>query len=119
VRVVAIEPSKSRALTGGPTGPHAIQGIGAGFVPAVLDLDVIDEVLACEDEVAFDMARRLAREEGISAGLSAGAAVWGALQIAATLDPHQRVVTVICDAWDRYVSMQRPLSPLSPLDFII
>jgi cysteine synthase A len=119
VRIVAIEPVKSRGLTGGPTGPHAIQGIGAGFVPAVLDLDVIDEVLACEDEVAFDTARRLAREEGISAGLSAGAAVWGALQIAAGLDPTQRVVTVICDAWDRYVSMQRPVSPLTPLDFII
>ena len=119
VRIVAIEPVKSRGLTGGPTGPHAIQGIGAGFVPAVLDLDVIDEVLACEDEVAFDTARRLAREEGISAGLSAGAAVWGACQIAAGLDPTQRVVTVICDAWDRYVSMQRPVSPLTPLDFII
>lgn len=119
VRIVAIEPVKSRGLTGGKTGPHGIQGIGAGFVPPVLNSDVIDEVLACEDGVAFDTARRLAREEGISAGLSAGAAVWGALEVARRLDPGQRVVSVICDAWDRYVSMQRPVGPLAALDFII
>ena len=119
VRVVAIEPMKSRGLSGGKTGPHGIQGIGAGFVPEVLNTAVIDEVMPCEDEVAFDTARRLAREEGISAGLSAGAAVWGALQVARDLGPGKRVVTVICDSWDRYVSMQRPVGPLTALDFII
>ncbi len=119
VRIVAIEPTKSRGLSGGRTEPHGIQGIGAGFVPEVLNPDVIDEILACADEVAFDTARRLAREEGISAGLSAGAAVWGALEIARRLGPEHRVVTVIPDSWDRYVSMARPSGPHAALDFII
>lgn len=119
IQVVAIEPTKSRGLSGGRTEPHGIQGIGAGFIPEVLNPDVIDKVLACADEVAFDIARRLAREEGISAGLSAGAAVWGALEIARGLGPEQRVVTVVPDAWDRYVSMSRPVGPQAALDFII
>jgi cysteine synthase A len=116
--VVAVEPAKSRALSGGATRPHGIEGIGAGFVPSVLDRDVIDEVIACEDEAAYSTASRLAREEGISAGMSAGAAVWGALQIAARLGEGKRVVSVIPDAWDRYVTRERP-PPLRGLDFII
>lgn len=119
VRIVAVEPSKSRGLTGGPTEPHGIEGIGAGFVPAVLNRSVVDEVMACKDEVAFDTARRLAREEGISAGLSAGAAVWCACQVAAGLKPEQRVVSVVPDSWDRYISSERPVGPLTALDFII
>ena len=119
VRVVAVEPTKSRGLTGGPTEPHGIEGIGAGFVPAVLNRALIDEVMACNDEVAFDTARRLAREEGISAGISAGAAVWCACQVAAGLTPEQRVVSVVPDSWDRYVSSERPIGPLTALDFII
>jgi cysteine synthase A len=116
--VVAVEPAKSRALSGGATRPHGIEGIGAGFVPRVLDRDVIDEVLACEDATAFATAGRLAREEGISAGMSAGAAVWGALQIATRLGPGKRVVSVIPDAWDRYATRDRPPA-LAGLDFII
>ncbi len=116
--VVAVEPSGSRALTGGPTKPHAIEGIGAGCVPSVLDREVIDEVLACPDKEAYAMALRLAREEGISAGMSGGAAVWGALQIAERLGHGARVVSMIPDAWDRYASTDPPHA-ISGVDFII
>ncbi len=119
VHIVAVEPDGSRALSGGQTRPHALQGIGAGFVPSVLDREVIDEVLVCEDHVAYEMSRRLAREEGISAGMSAGAAVWGALQIATRLGVGRRVVSVVPDSWDRYVSVERPNSALAALDFTI
>jgi cysteine synthase A len=115
VLVVAIEPAASPVLGGGAGAIHAIQGIGAGFVPGVLERGVIDEVLACDDRAAFDMAGRLAREEGVSAGLSGGAAVWGAVEIAKRLGPGKRVVTVIADTWDRYTSVDRPGS----MDFII
>lgn len=120
VQVVAIEPTKSRVLGGGPAPtPHAIQGIGAGFVPSVLARELIDEVLACSDEAAFEVAGRLASEEGISAGPSAGAAVWGALEIGRRLGPGKRVVTVICDSWERYLSVDRPGPGIRGLDFII
>ncbi|MEE2787559.1 MAG: cysteine synthase A [Myxococcota bacterium] len=119
IRIVAIEPQRSQALSGGATKPHGIQGIGAGFIPSICNRDVIDEVLACEDEAAYQMARALAREEGISAGISAGANVWGAIQVAQTLGPGKRVITIICDAWDRYISMERTIGPIPGLDFII
>lgn len=119
VRVIAVEPAASAALSGGPVGRHTIQGIGAGFVPPVLNRDLVDEVLTCEDDVAYRTAARLAREEGISAGISAGAAVWGALAIASRLGQGQRVVTVIPDAWERYASTDPPRLALGGLDFII
>jgi len=119
VRVVAVEPERSQALSGGATQPHAIQGIGAGFVPSIVDRTVIDEVIACDDEQAFRMAKRLAREEGISSGLSGGAAVWGALRIASELGPGQRVVTIIPDGWDRYLSVDKLDGPLTAFDFMI
>jgi cysteine synthase A len=119
VQIVAIEPSDSPALRGGETKPHAIQGIGAGFVPDILDVELIDRILACDDATAFETSRALAREEGILAGLSAGANVWGALEIAKELGPEQRVVTVVCDGWERYVSMEKPLGLIPGLDFII
>ena len=119
VRVVAVEPSGSRALSGGSTCPHAIQGIGAGFIPAVLERDVIDEVLTCDDAEAYKMAQRLAREEGISAGISGGAAVWGALEVAKRLGTGKRVVSLIPDGWDRYASSEPPGATLSALDFMI
>ncbi len=119
VRIVAVEPRKSQALAGGKIKAHAIQGIGAGFVPEILNRDIIDEIVSCEDAVAFATAQRLAREEGISAGLSAGAAVWAALQVAADLGPGKRVVTIICDSWDRYLSIDRIPDSLTALDFII
>ena len=75
--------------------------------------------MSCDDETAYKMARQLARKEGISAGFSAGANVWGALQVAREIGPGGRVVTVICDAWDRYISLERPIGPIPGLDFII
>ncbi|GAB4523175.1 MAG: cysteine synthase A [Haliangiales bacterium] len=119
LEIVAIEPAASAALSGGPVGRHAIQGIGAGFVPPVLSLDLIDEILTCTDEDAYRVAVELARKEGISAGLSGGAAVWGALEIAGRLGPDKRVVTVIPDAWERYASTDPPEVSLGGLDFII
>lgn len=108
VRLVAVEPSRSRALGGGEINRHGIEGIGAGFVPRVLDTKIIDEVLACDDDRALKVSGDLAAREGISAGISGGAAVWGALQVAARLGEGKRVVTVIPDAWDRYTTGDHP-----------
>jgi cysteine synthase A len=104
-RVVAVEPRSSPVLSGGRPGPHKIQGIGAGFVPAVLNRDLLDEVLAVEDEDAIETARRLAREEGVLAGMSCGAAVWAALHIAARPESRgARIATILPDSGERYVS---------------
>jgi cysteine synthase A len=116
--VVAVEPVASPVLAGGHPGQHAIQGIGAGFVPPVLNRAIIDEVLACDDASAFAMADRLAREEGITAGPSGGAAVWGAVDVARRLGTGRRVVTILPDSWDRYTTVDRPRS-LGGIDFII
>jgi cysteine synthase A len=103
--VVAVEPSSSAVLSGGRPGPHKIQGIGAGFVPAVLNLDVVDEVIAVDDENAIETARQLARREGVLAGISGGAAVWAALQLAARPEFRRaRILTVLPDSGERYVS---------------
>ncbi len=104
-RVVAVEPQSSAVLSGRPPGPHRIQGIGAGFVPAVLDTEVLDEVLACSDEDAIAVAHEAAVKEGILAGISCGAALWGALQVAARPESRgQRIVTVLPDSGERYIS---------------
>jgi cysteine synthase A len=104
--VVAVEPASSPVLSDGPPGPHKIQGIGAGFVPAVLDRSVLDEVVSVGDEDALEMARLLAREEGILAGISSGANVWAALQVAGRPElTGKRVVTVVCDSGERYMSL--------------
>jgi cysteine synthase A len=104
-RVVAVEPSSSAVLSGGQPGPHKIQGIGAGFVPEVLNREVIDEVIAVDDEDAIETARRLARREGVLAGISGGAAVWAALEIAGRSDARgARIVTILPDSGERYVS---------------
>jgi cysteine synthase A len=104
--VVAVEPSASPVLSGGKPGPHKIQGIGAGFVPSVLDRDVIDEVIGVSDEDALETARLAAREEGVLAGISAGANIAAALQVAARPEmAGRRVVTVVCDSGERYVSL--------------
>jgi len=104
-KVVAVEPADSPVLSGGKPGPHAIQGIGAGFVPDILNRSVIDEILTVSKEDAFAMARRLAREEGILAGISAGANVWAAVQVARKPENAGKViVTVICDTGERYLS---------------
>jgi len=104
--VVAVEPAASPVLSGGAPGPHKIQGIGAGFVPEVLDRAVIDETIAVGDEDALEMARLVARQEGILAGISAGANIHAALQVAARPElAGKRVVTIVCDSGERYMSL--------------
>jgi cysteine synthase len=104
--VVAVEPETSPVLSGGAPGPHKIQGIGAGFVPEVLDRSVIDEVVSVSDEDALDMARLAAQREGILAGISAGANLKAALEVAARPEMEgKRVVTIVCDSGERYMSL--------------
>jgi cysteine synthase len=104
--VVAVEPASSPVLSGGAPGPHKIQGIGAGFVPAVLDRSVVDEVLQVDDEDALETARLLALQEGVLAGISAGANVKAALEVAARPEmAGKRVVTIVCDSGERYMSL--------------
>jgi cysteine synthase A len=103
--VVAVEPAASAVLSGGVPGPHRIQGIGAGFVPEVLNLEVVDEVLACPDDDAIHYAHLLAAREGVLAGMSCGAAVWGALEVARRPESRgKRIVTVLPDSGERYIS---------------
>ncbi|MFW6158764.1 MAG: cysteine synthase A, partial [Planctomycetota bacterium] len=105
VRIVAVEPEGSPVLSGGEPGPHTIQGIGAGFVPDVLRRELIDEVVTVADDAAGTMARRLAREEGILAGISSGANVHAAVAIARRDESDgKRIVTVVCDTGERYLS---------------
>ncbi|MGH7276466.1 MAG: cysteine synthase A [Candidatus Rokuibacteriota bacterium] len=104
VRVIAVEPAKSPVLSGGRARPHAIQGIGASFVPGVLNRDVLDRIVQVRDEDALAWARRLAREEGLLVGVSAGAAAFAACLVAAELAPEQLVVTVLPDTGERYLS---------------
>ena len=104
VRVVAVEPQGRPVLSGGEPGFSYIEGIGAGFVPQTLDRDVVDEVRTINDDEAYDMARRLAREEGILVGISAGANVCVAAKIARELGPGHTVVTILCDSGQRYLS---------------
>ena len=103
--MVAVEPANSAILSGGRPGPHKIQGIGAGFVPAVLNREVIDEVIAVRDEDAIQTARLLARREGVLVGISGGAAMWAALQVAGRPDATgRRIVVILPDSGERYVS---------------
>ena len=105
VLVVAVEPADSPVLSGGAPGPHKIQGIGAGFVPKVLDTDVYDEIVKVSAEEAFAAARDLARQEGVLVGISAGANVWAAGQVARRPEFKGKVVvTVLCDTGERYLS---------------
>ena len=105
VRVVAVEPARSPVLSGGHARPHGIQGIGASFVPGVLNRGILDEVIQVRDEDATATARRLAREEGLLVGISSGANVWAACQVAATLPGDRIVVTILCDTGERYLSV--------------
>jgi cysteine synthase A len=105
LRVVAVEPAASPVISGGGAGPHKIQGIGAGFVPEVLNRDVIDEVLSVTDEDAIATARRCAAVEGVLAGISCGAALWGAIEVGSRPGmSSKRIVVIMPDSGERYVS---------------
>ncbi|HEV7281544.1 MAG TPA: cysteine synthase A [Pirellulaceae bacterium] len=104
-KAIAVEPKHSPVISGGQPGRHRIQGIGAGFVPKNLDTSIVDEVIQVDDQDAFDWARRLAKEEGIMAGISSGANIWAAAQVAARPEWRgKRIVTVMCSLGERYLS---------------
>jgi cysteine synthase len=104
--VVAVEPKASPVLSGGAAGPHKIQGIGAGFIPAVMNLEVVDEILAVDDEDAIQTAQLVSRREGVLAGISGGAALWAAVQVGSRPEfAGKRVVAIVPDSGERYVSL--------------
>ncbi len=105
VLIVAVEPTRSPVLQGGRAGMHAIQGIGASFVPGVFDRAVVDEIIGVSDEDSIEMMKRLAREEGLLVGVSSGANVFAALKVAARLGSGKRVVTILPDTGERYLSI--------------
>lgn len=107
LHVVAVEPASSPVLSGGQPGPHKIQGIGAGFVPQVLDRTVIDEIIQVRDDDAYATSTDLARKEGLLVGISSGAAMFAALKVAKRLGEGRRVVVVLPDTGERYLSMEQ------------
>lgn len=104
IKIIAVEPSASPVLSGGKPGPHKIQGIGAGFVPDILNTEIYDQIIPVDNEDAFETSRRVAREEGILGGISSGAAIFAALQVAKQLGKGKRVVAVMPSNGERYLS---------------
>lgn len=107
VTVIAVEPAGSPVLSGGDPGPHKIQGIGAGFIPAVLNRKIIDRVLTVTDDEAYQTAKQLSKKEGLLVGISAGANVFASQKIADELGPGKNVVTILCDTGERYISIEK------------
>jgi cysteine synthase A len=107
IKIVAVEPKESPVLIGGKPGPHKIQGIGAGFIPKVLNTEIYDEVIEVSNEDAYETSRRIAKEEGILVGISAGANVYAAMQVAKRPENRGKiVVTILCDTGERYLSTE-------------
>ncbi len=106
-KIIAVEPAGSPVLSGGDPGPHKIQGIGAGFVPKVLDRTLLDRVVTVTDDEAYQTAKLLAKKEGLLVGISAGANVFAAQKIAEELGPGKNVVTILCDTGERYISIEK------------
>lgn len=107
VKIIAVEPATSPVLSGGDPGPHKIQGIGAGFVPKVLNRKILDRVVTVTDDEAYQTAKQLSKKEGLLVGISAGANVFAAQKIAEELGPGKNVVTILCDTGERYISIEK------------
>jgi cysteine synthase A len=107
IRVIAVEPAGSPVLSGGDPGPHKIQGIGAGFVPKVLNRSILDSVITVTDDEAYQTAKLLAKKEGLLVGISAGANVFASQKVAKELGPGKNVVTILCDTGERYISIEK------------
>ena len=107
VKVIAVEPAGSPVLSGGEPGPHKIQGIGAGFIPKVLNRAILDRVMTVTDDEAYQTAKQLSKKEGLLVGISAGANVFAAQKVAHELGPGKNVVTILCDTGERYISIEK------------
>lgn len=107
VKVIAVEPAGSPVLSGGEPGPHKIQGIGAGFVPKVLNRTILDRVMTVTDDEAYQTAKQLSKKEGLLVGISAGANVFASQKVAQELGPGKNVVTILCDTGERYISIEK------------
>ncbi len=107
INVIAVEPATSPVLSGGDPGPHKIQGIGAGFIPKVLNRKILDRVITVTDDEAYQTAKQLSKKEGLLVGISAGANVFAARKIAEELGPGKNVVTILCDTGERYISIEK------------
>lgn len=105
IEIIAVEPAESPVLSGGEDGPHPIMGIGAGFIPPILNTKIFNEIITVTGENAFDIARRLAAEEGLPVGISSGAAAWAALQVSKRLENKDKLIVVIIPSFaERYLS---------------